>query len=71
MKYGTSYSFLNMSHMLNQCINFTNQILNVNYYKSLGSRCNLIGNKIASASTAVKKNEQQIPFDILRVTSLQ
>lgn len=55
MKYGTSYSFLNMSHMLNQCINFTNQIFNVNYYKSLVSRCNLIGNKTASASTAIKK----------------
>lgn len=62
-----------MSHMLSQCIHFTNQILNVNYHKSLVSRCNLIGNKIPSASTAIKKKkkEQQIPFDILRVTSLQ
>lgn len=61
-----------MSHMLSQCINFTNQILNVNYHKSLVSRCNLIGNKMPSASTAIKKkNEQQIPFDILKVTSLQ
>lgn len=62
-----------MSHMLNQCINFTNQILNVNYHKSLVSRCNLTRNKIAPASTAIKKkkNEQQIPFDILGVTSLQ
>lgn len=46
-----------MSHMLSQCINFTNQILNVNYHKSLVSRCNLIGNKMPSASTAIKKKK--------------
>lgn len=34
-----------MTHMLKQCINFTNKILNVNYQKSLVSRYNPIGNK--------------------------
>lgn len=43
MKNGILYSFLNISCMLNQCINFVTQILNVNYYESLVSRCNLTG----------------------------
>lgn len=55
MKYGILCSFLNRSYVLNQCIDFTNQILNVNYLKSLESRYNLIENKIAPASTAIKK----------------
>lgn len=34
-----------MSHMLKQCIHFTNRILNRNYHKSLVYRYNLTGNK--------------------------
>lgn len=74
MKYGIVYSFLNMTHMLKQCINFTNKILNVNYQKSLVSRYNPIGNKNSTClycNNNKKKYERQVSFDILRVTSLQ
>lgn len=63
-EYEILYSFLNMSHLLKQCINFTNQILNINYHKSLVSRYNLTSNKNISCLNCNKKKKWQIPLDI-------
>lgn len=60
-----------MSHLLKQCINFTNQIFNINYHKSLISRYNLTANKNITCLNYNKKKEWQIPLDILRVILLQ
>lgn len=45
-----------MSHMLKQCINFTNQFPNVKHHKSLVFRYNFLGNMKSTGLYCNKKN---------------
>lgn len=62
-----------MSHLLKQCINFTNQIFNINYHKSLISRYNLTANKNITCLNYNKKKRMANSFRHLKsdIASIQ